>query len=105
MTTGPAPDSSASARKEAAALDGSDELQAFRAEFVFPQKHGRDVVYLTGNSLGLLPVKAKTTVMAELEAWGRLGVEGHSFELQLRPIGSILAPASTPVPGARRGGG
>lgn len=101
MTTGPAPDSSASARKEAAALDGSDELQAFRAEFVFPQKHGRDVVYLTGNSLGLLPVKAKTTVMAELEAWGRLGVEGHfaapgaSFDEPLRhgPLPEERGPA------------
>ena len=62
----------------ARALDAADVLAPFRAEFSFPKTAaGDDVVYLTGNSLGLMPLKARDVVNAELDAWGRLGVEGH----------------------------
>ena len=59
-------------------LDADDVLASFRSEFSFPKTaDGQDVVYLTGNSLGLMPHKARDVVNGELDAWGRLGVEGH----------------------------
>lgn len=76
MTT-PRP-SEAAAHDEARAHDAADVLAPFRSEFVFPKTaRGDDVVYLTGNSLGLMPAQTKDAVLAELDAWGRLGVEGH----------------------------
>ncbi|MDP2340107.1 MAG: kynureninase [Deltaproteobacteria bacterium] len=63
---------------EARRLDDDDVLASFRSEFCFPQTaRGDDVVYFTGNSLGLMPKKTRETVGNELEAWARLGVEGH----------------------------
>jgi kynureninase len=62
----------------ARALDDADPLAAFRDEFCFPKTAaGDDVVYLTGNSLGLMPRGVRASVGAELDAWSRLGVEGH----------------------------
>jgi len=87
------------ARAAAAAHDAADELAGFRAEFCFPQtESGEDVVYLTGNSLGLMPKRTKEVVVAELDAWGRLGVEGHfaapgaSFAAPKQP-GNLPGPA------------
>jgi kynureninase len=44
-----------------------------------PATGGRfpDVAYFAGNSLGLQPRSTTDDVVAELEAWQRLGVEGH----------------------------
>ena len=79
------------ALQRARALDEADPLASFRAEFSFPQTaHGDDVVYLTGNSLGLMPRGARDAVNAELDAWGRLGVEGHFAA----PGASFSAPRS-----------
>lgn len=59
-------------------LDAQDVLKDFRARFHFPKTaSGDDVVYLTGNSLGLMPKHTTDIVQAELNAWARLGVEGH----------------------------
>ncbi len=57
--------------------DKKDLLKKFKQEFLFPQHGGKPVVYLTGNSLGLQPKKAKTYLDEELKAWGDFGVEGH----------------------------
>lgn len=57
--------------------DASDPLKNFRSRFLFPQQNGREVVYFTGNSLGLQPVSTKEYLLQELEDWSRLGVEGH----------------------------
>lgn len=57
--------------------DQADPLQEFRKKFHFPQHGGSDVVYLTGNSLGLQPVSVRDSVMQELDDWAKLGVEGH----------------------------
>lgn len=57
--------------------DGSDELAAFRKRFLFPQYEGKEVVYLTGNSLGLQPNGAKAALIQELDDWNEFGVEGH----------------------------
>ncbi|XXF77874.1 kynureninase [Myxococcaceae bacterium GXIMD 01537] len=59
-------------------LDAEDPLRRFRDEFLFPPgPDGQPVVYLTGNSLGLQPRKARQYIEEELEDWARLGVEGH----------------------------
>ncbi len=77
--------------EEARAQDAADVLAAFRGEFCFPKTAaGDDVVYLTGNSLGLMPVSARAAVNAELDAWARLGVEGH-----FAPTGAEFAAPRT----------
>ena len=58
--------------------DRADPLAWTRGEFHLPAgPDGRPLVYLSGNSLGLMPRSAPGMVDAELEDWGRLGVEGH----------------------------
>jgi kynureninase len=62
----------------ARSLDASDPLARFRGEFLLPKgPNGEDCVYLTGNSLGLQPRKARPYIEEELEDWARFGVEGH----------------------------
>jgi kynureninase len=61
----------------ALAQDEADELKSFREAFIFPQHEGKNVVYFTGNSLGLQPKTVAVYIQQELEDWGRLGVEGH----------------------------
>jgi kynureninase len=61
-----------------AALDAADELASFRDRFHLPRgADGTPLVYLVGNSLGLQPRTTQAFVVAELEDWARLGVEGH----------------------------
>lgn len=57
--------------------DEQDPLRTFRSEFLFPQHKGKEVLYFTGNSLGLQPRKAKDYILEELEDWQKYGVEGH----------------------------
>ena len=57
--------------------DAADPLRDFRREFLFPQHEGRDVLYFTGNSLGLQPKGAAVILQEELEDWAQYGVEGH----------------------------
>jgi kynureninase len=57
--------------------DAIDPLGKFREQFYFPQHQGKDVVYFTGNSLGLQPRKTQDYVLNELEDWANFGVEGH----------------------------
>jgi kynureninase len=58
-------------------LDAKDILKKFRQRFFIPQYKGKDVIYLTGNSLGLQPKTVSLHVQQELDDWARLGVEGH----------------------------
>lgn len=58
-------------------LDAKDELNSFREKFLFPQHNGQNVVYFTGNSLGLQPVTVRTYIQQELDDWAKYGVEGH----------------------------
>lgn len=62
--------------------DQQDPLSRFRQQFHFPQHEGKDVVYFTGNSLGLQPKAAESALRQELEDWRKYGVEGH-FEARL----------------------
>jgi kynureninase len=59
-------------------MDTTDRLKSFRENFFIPKRaDGTDVIYLTGNSLGLQPKTARTYVEQELKDWETLGVEGH----------------------------
>lgn len=57
--------------------DANDKLKAYRSRFHFPQHEGRDIVYFTGNSLGLQPKTTKSFIEQELNDWAKYGVEGH----------------------------
>ena len=60
----------------AQALDRDDPLRHFRDRFHIPQRDGRPLVYLCGNSLGLQPKSARAALEQELSTWQNLGVEG-----------------------------
>ena len=57
--------------------DSADPLRRWRDEFHHPVIDGRQVLYFTGNSLGLQPRGARAALELELDSWARLGVEGH----------------------------
>lgn len=60
------------------ALDDADPLRRFREQFHIPRRaDGAPVLYFCGHSLGLQPRTARALVEQELDAWARLGVEGH----------------------------
>ncbi len=62
----------------AQAMDQKDPLQNFRSQFYIPKnKDGDDLVYLTGNSLGLQPKSTFDFINQELLDWEKYGVEGH----------------------------
>jgi kynureninase len=59
-------------------MDAGDSLKNFREKFYIPkQTTGEDVIYLTGNSLGLQPKTVRARIEQELSDWATLGVEGH----------------------------
>lgn len=57
--------------------DANDILKTFRERFLFPKHQGREVVYFTGNSLGLQPKNTQAFIQQELDDWAAYGVEGH----------------------------
>jgi kynureninase len=61
----------------ARALDAQDPLKAFREQFHIPKHNGKEVIYFTGNSLGLQPKTVASYIQQELDDWANLGVEGH----------------------------
>jgi kynureninase len=59
-------------------LDAEDPLRTFRDKFHLPLgKDGKPLIYLAGNSLGLMPKPARAIVEEELENWAKLGVDAH----------------------------
>ena len=60
-------------------LDAQDKLSKYRNEFIFPQHDGKNVIYFTGNSLGLQPKSAKKFVDEVMNDWANLAVEGHFY--------------------------
>ncbi|MEJ7847180.1 MAG: kynureninase [Pyrinomonadaceae bacterium] len=59
-------------------MDASDPLRKFRDLFHIPNRPGgEDVIYMTGNSLGLQPKSVRGYIEQELKDWETLGVEGH----------------------------
>ena len=66
-------------REFAKSLDAQDELRKYRDEFHFPHVNGKQVIYFTGNSLGLQPKRTKTYVDEVMADWANLAVEGHFY--------------------------
>lgn len=60
-------------------LDQNDQLSAYRNEFIFPQHNGKNVIYFTGNSLGLQPKRTQKYVDDVMNDWANLAVEGHFY--------------------------
>lgn len=60
-------------------LDASDKLSSYRNEFHFPQVNGKDVIYFTGNSLGLQPKRTQKFIDEVMKDWRDLAVEGHFY--------------------------
>ncbi len=58
-------------------LDAADALRNYRDAFHFPKVNGKQVIYFTGNSLGLQPKKTKKYVDEVMTDWAELAVEGH----------------------------
>eukprot|EP01088_Endostelium_zonatum_P016709 TRINITY_DN4628_c1_g1_i1.p1 TRINITY_DN4628_c1_g1~~TRINITY_DN4628_c1_g1_i1.p1 ORF type:complete len:487 (-),score=80.80 TRINITY_DN4628_c1_g1_i1:42-1502(-) len=62
-------------------LDSKDTLAPLRSLFHFPQlpqqSSSQEVIYLCGNSLGLMPKSTTAFVQMELNEWAARGVEGH----------------------------
>ncbi|MBU2906087.1 MULTISPECIES: kynureninase [Arenibacter] len=58
-------------------LDAVDPLRKYRDEFHFPKVKGKDVIYFTGNSLGLQPKRSQKFVDDIMKDWKDLAVEGH----------------------------
>jgi kynureninase len=76
-------------------LDSEDALAGFRSRFELPRAGNGEAVYLTGNSLGPLPVAAREALEAELGRWAALGVDGWFegpspwYDLDDRFLGSL----------------
>lgn len=58
--------------------DALDPLASYRSQFYFPMMHGREVIYFSGNSLGLQPKQTQNDVLNELEDWATFGAEGRA---------------------------
>ena len=58
-------------------LDAADALRKYRDSFHFPKVDGKQVIYFTGNSLGLQPKNTQKYVDEVMTDWAELAVEGH----------------------------
>lgn len=82
--------------------DQEDPLNKWRSQFFFPSFYEKEVVYFTGNSLGLQPKSTQSFIQKELDDWAKWGVEGH-FEAR-NPWFSyheLLTPKIAKVVGAQ----
>lgn len=87
-------------------LDGHDTLKKYRDAFQFPKVNGKDVVYFTGNSLGLQPKNAKKYVDDIMKDWHKLAVEGHFYaekpwwdyhERLIKPLAKVVGAKESEV--------
>lgn len=60
-------------------LDAEDPLATYRHQFHHPQVNQKDVIYFTGNSLGLQPKRTRLYVDEVMKDWRELAVEGHFY--------------------------
>ncbi len=58
-------------------LDEEDPLKKFRDKFYIPILHGKESIYLCGNSLGLQPKNTQDLVLNELEDWANFGKDAR----------------------------
>lgn len=81
--------------------DRNDPLAHYSDQFHHPVIDGKEVLYFTGNSLGLQPKTAKEHINQELEDWAKWGVEGHFHAVNpWVSYHEILTPASAELVGA-----
>ncbi|WP_299901506.1 kynureninase [uncultured Aquimarina sp.] len=66
-------------REFAKKLDQQDPLKSYRDRFLFPKVNNKQVIYFTGNSLGLQPRNTKKYVDEVMKDWAELAVEGHFY--------------------------
>ena len=78
-------------------MDEVDPLRKFRAEFLFPTFHENEVVYFTGNSLGLQPKHTIDYIKQELDDWAKWGV------LQRSRLGGCNGGPSSAIQALARG--
>lgn len=82
--------------------DKDDPLALYRKEFFIPVLNGKEVIYLSGNSLGLQPHTAQEAVLDSMEDWASFGVAGYTmgnnpwihFRKKFPPLLSKLVGAS-----------
>ncbi|MDX1314723.1 MAG: kynureninase, partial [Eudoraea sp.] len=60
-------------------LDAADPLRDYRQDFHFPKVNDKQVIYFTGNSLGLQPRRTQQFVDDIMKDWRELAVEGHFY--------------------------
>ncbi|SCL17949.1 Kynureninase [Micromonospora nigra] len=93
----------ASGEAEAHRLDAADP--GHRHLFHVPPADGGrypEAAYLAGNSLGLQPRATRTELLADLDAWRRLGVEGHlEADRPWLPYHELLTGPAARLVGAR----
>ncbi|MDQ3636055.1 MAG: kynureninase [Acidobacteriota bacterium] len=84
-------------------MDEQDLLKHFRNNFYIPQQpDGKDVLYFTGNSLGLQPKATREYIEQELKDWETLGVEGHFQAINpWMPYHENLTDAMAKIVGAK----
>ena len=98
-------------------LDSEDELKGMRRHFHIPPSSSSSLsleslsqatnveksIYMCGNSLGCMPIRARHYVSAELDKWATLGVEGHFDEpLPWVSIDESVRDGSARLVGAKR---
>jgi len=82
-------------------LDKDDPLRPYRQRFFFPKHNGKNVLYFTGNSLGLQPHGVEKALRKELKNWREYGVEGHfKGEMPWMHYHKFLQPQSARLVGA-----
>ncbi|HEX4859654.1 MAG TPA: kynureninase [Rhizomicrobium sp.] len=87
-------------KEEAARLDRQDRLGHLRDQFHLEP----GVVYMDGNSLGLLSKPAERSLLETLEAWKRLGIDGwlqgaHPWFTFSEELAALAAPLIGARPG------
>ncbi|HEX8637702.1 MAG TPA: kynureninase [Pyrinomonadaceae bacterium] len=87
----------------AESLDTRDTLRLFREKFHIPkQPSGEEVLYFTGNSLGLQPKTTRDYIEQELKDWADFGVEGHFHAKRAwMPYHELLTDQMAEIVGAR----
>ncbi len=93
-------------REFAQQLDQQDQLRSYRDQFLFPKVNGKQVIYFTGNSLGLQPKNAQQYVNEVMKDWSELAVEGHFYadkpwwdyhERLAKPLAKIVGAKPTEI--------
>jgi len=84
-------------------LDQADELKGFRKQFLFPNREGKEFIYLCGNSLGLQPKVARDVLGKQLDNWSNLAVEGwfegeEPWMFYHRELKNLMAPIVGALP-------